>query len=136
MRDQKALTVLLRDAKRVIGYERIRGLLKEPLNVNISDHDTGCQAWIDAFVEGMPRKAVWQGSIWFSPHYEFNDSQKVLGMNPEMAFATAKVEEFFAQVQKLMDEYESNRAVRALKEQADHNTRDHEAIAAYREMLL
>src|ERR1700730_4587382 len=81
--EQARLTTLLRDAAGELGLEAIRTLLNPPLEVTLSVHDTGCHAWIELRSDGLPRVRVWEGSVWYSACYTFNDERKLLGLQPE-----------------------------------------------------
>ena len=101
-------TKLLRDAQRTLGKEALSELLPKPLVVWVSDHDTGCQARIELREEGRETVWVWQGSIWYSYSYEFNDRDKK-GWNEAARFAFPKVTEFFAKVVNAHVDREANR---------------------------
>jgi hypothetical protein len=98
MKDQHTLTTLLRDAKNaglVLGP-----MLPHPLQLHISSHDTGCQIRIYAgTLFGDDYVPVWEGSIWYSHIYQFNNRNKTLGLHPQAAFAEDILEKFFNDVE-------------------------------------
>jgi hypothetical protein len=108
MKHQADLTKMLREAKGCLGMDRIKSLLPRPLGIWISDHDTGCQIQIQLAEEGQLPVGAWQGSIWYSSSYEFNDRDKVLGLNPKVAFVGPTLEEFFEMVETALANYKAN----------------------------
>lgn len=89
------LTSLVRDACREFGIAALKKKLKKPLDISVSDHSTGCQIIISLKEEGHIAITVWQGSIWYSPIYEFNDKEKILGFHEDTDFAHKDVLKFF-----------------------------------------
>lgn len=134
MKDQATLTRLLRKAKFPL-RDKLNELLSPPLYLYLSAHDTGTQARIELRAPNVKTITVWEGSIWNSHSYEFNDRNKVLGMNPDAMFAQGKVEAFFAEVERLMEEKSLAEAKSKMAALARDNCETDAALAAYREML-
>lgn len=135
MQNQAKLTLMLKDARYKLRETPLEGLLAPPLHLYLSAHDTGTQARIELRAPGHKTITVWEGSVWNSSRYEFNDKDKVLGLNPEVPFAHAKVEAFFAQVEQRLADKAAEAATAALAAQARRNCEHDAALAAYREML-
>jgi hypothetical protein len=108
MKDQHDLTVLLKQAKSALGIAQIKSLLPSPFTLMISDHDTGCQIRIQLAEEGHPTLTAWEGSIWYSSSYLFNDRDKVLGLNPRLEFCSPSLEQFFERVENQYVNYQAN----------------------------
>jgi hypothetical protein len=127
-------TRLLRDARRTLGQEAIDKLLPGPFVVWISDHDTGCQAWIELKQEGHETIRVWQGSIWYSQMYEFNDRDKH-GWNEEARFCFPKITEFFAKVLNAYTDHEANKVVNLEAQKQEADSKHAAEVAHYRELF-
>jgi hypothetical protein len=134
MKDQHTLTVLLRDAKNagiVLGP-----MLPWPLQLSISSHDTGCQIQIYAgtiFAEDYV--PVWQGSIWYSYSYQFNDRNKTLGLHPQADFAEAALEEFFEAVETAYANQQMNRVADNVQAEEDARQKRQAAVDALRSKM-
>jgi len=91
--------------------------------VHVGKHDTGIQPRVHLEAPGAPPLKVWEGSVWFSSAYEFNDREKVLGLQPECEFALPALASFFAAVERRINEVKEERAAaRMLQEvEAEHN---------------
>lgn len=87
------------------GRERAERLLPAPFSLWYSSHDTGCQMTIVA--KGMP---VWCGSIWYNDIYQFNDRDKIAGLQPDFDFAREVIEQYFAAVEAEVAQAELARA--------------------------
>lgn len=133
LKPQAELTRLLRDAVRTSGItgEMIQALLPEPLHLSICSHSTGCQPTITAHRDGLPCLTVWEGSLWYSSCYEFNDRDKTLGLNPEFAAIEPKIEAFFDAVQALVNQNAVDTVLAMTAESAGKATRRKAAVAAY-----
>ena len=83
-------------------------LLPKPFDLYFSDHSTGRQMRIQA--KGL---TVWQGSVWHSPGYEFNDKGHHPGLQPDFEFARDAIEKYFADVQAAVTERDEMRASEA-----------------------
>lgn len=136
MQDQAKLTLMLKEARYKLGRDTpLEGLLAPPLHLYLNAHDTGMQARIELRAPGHKTITVWEGSVWYSSRYEFNDRDKVLGLNPEADFAHAKVEAFFAEVERRLADKAAEAEKAKLVAQARDNCEHDAALAAYREML-
>ena len=134
--EQARLTTLLRDAAGELGLEAVRTLLNPPLEVTLSVHDTGCHAWIELRSDDLPRVRVWEGSVWYSACYAFNDERKLLGLQPECHFALPEIDAFFARVQEARAAHVTWVATQGARRGAE-NRRVHErALAQYKSLLL
>lgn len=99
----------------LLGEKRVKEILDSRLRFRICDHSTGCQAHIYAN-DGDLEMEVWEGSIWHSPCYEFNDRNKVLGLKPDAGFCAESIDEFFAQMER---ELAAREAAANAKREAD-----------------
>lgn len=103
--NQKDATKLIRDAFGKLGQlDPIRALLPAPLTMNLSAHDTGCQLTIFLDDDEHPVIVAWTGSVWYNSGYEFNDRDKLFGINPEVAFVEPIIKKFFDDVFDLMNQ--------------------------------
>lgn len=134
MKSHKELIALLQRARKIIPSS-LPLMLPEPLNLSMSDHDTGCQARIYLASEGLHTLDVWEGSVWKSSTYEFNDRDKVFGMKPDMLFAQEAVESFFAAVQRAVDEHEARKVESERNAIEEQERRRQRSIDQYKELL-
>jgi hypothetical protein len=134
--EQARLTTLLRDAAGELGLEALRSLLNPPLEVTLSVHATGCHAWIDLRSEDLPRIRVWEGSVWYSACYAFNDECKRLGLQAGCDFALPEVDAFFARVQEARAEQVARVATEGARQGAQRRQAQEQALVQYKSLLL
>lgn len=117
------------------GEKRVNEMLPAPLSCYASDHSTGCQAFIEARQEGMPRIEVWRDSEWYSSTYYFNEHGKVRGIQAGCDWARPAVEKLHTDLSSAHAEAsakaEASRAARELRERETLAS----AHTAYAEML-
>lgn len=125
MKSQRELTILLRDAKSALGMEAIDLLLPKPLKANIAAHDTGCQVRIySGQLCSADHVPIWEGSAWYSSHYEFNDRGKALGLHPQAQFASPIIERFFERVESVyLDRMAKCEAYKIAAQESERETR-------------
>jgi hypothetical protein len=136
MKDQHTLTILLRDARSALGFDVVRSFLPEILHLMVDSHDTGCQCRIysgEMFTDDYV--PVWEGSVWYSYSYEFNDRGKVLGLHPQAEFAEAIVEVFFEAVETAYTNQQMNRVARNVEAEEDARQKRQVAVDALRGKL-
>jgi len=124
---------LLKLAKIELGYDKVITLLPKPFRLYLSDHDTGCQADIVAQADGYETISVWEGSKWYSAHYEFNDRNKTFGLKHE--FARPTIEKFFATLAELISERAKQRASSQLSQKAEKEVQREAALDFYASMV-
>lgn len=135
MENHKILTKMLRDARRAIGKEAVESLLPKPFKCWISDHDTGCQITIELRAEGLATIRVWEGSVWYNACYEFNDRNRVFGLNPETYFALPTIEKFFADVQRAYEDHETSRLMARTEQEINSDNHRAKSLNAYKDMV-
>lgn len=84
------------------GPNIIKDLLPSFLKFYYNDHDTGCQSRICFNESNIETIIVWDGSIWYSSTYEFNDKDKNLSLNPECEFTAEKISDFLLKCKSFM----------------------------------
>lgn len=127
MKDQATLTSLLRKASFLLDE-----VTPKELTVELNSHSTGCQPSIYLKSEGLAPLEIWQGSVWCSSQYEFNDRDKVLGVQDGCAFAVPLLEKFFQDVEASLSEYEVRKARRVQEEENERLAQRRELIEAYK----
>jgi hypothetical protein len=132
---QAAITETLRDAVDKVGREELMKMLPAPFAMWISSHDTGCQINIQLATEGKPAIVAWIGSVWYASRYEFNDRDKVLGLQDDVPFAQAPLQGFFTDVLTLVSKTDADElaAVEANKSAGDTARAD--ALDFYRDAI-
>ncbi len=96
------------------GRELAESLLPKPFTLCYSDHSTGRQMRIMA-PGSRGALTVWQGSVWHSHIYEFNDSHDFPGLQPEFAFAAVVIDTYFADVQAAIKKRDAENAASAAR---------------------
>lgn len=129
---QAEIVKLLRDARYDVD---LPSLLPAPFHLTVGAHDTGCQPYVWARAEGMPQVLVWQGSIWYSAAYEFNDQSKILGYQPGCEWAAPVLDKFFREVQEAYATVKANRALAEIQRQSSSQRRYNEAVDYYKSLV-
>lgn len=132
MKNQAEVCKLLRDARHAVN---LHDLLPSPFKLTVGAHDTGCQPFIWACAEGLPQVLVWQGSIWYSWSYEFNDRNKVLGYQPDCEWAEPILEKFFSDVAEAWATIQADRALKEAQRTAGAERQYKDAVAAYKALV-
>lgn len=136
--NQKNIVEMLKEATAYgspIGHNGLREMLSAPLHLStFSNHDTGCQVRITLQAPNQPTITAWEGSVWNSSRYEFNDANKVLGLNPKCDFMEAALVRFFEAVQRRLDEHKAEiEAQKAAQKQREQDA-EQSALDYYRRM--
>jgi len=95
--------ILLRDAGNLLGEDWLKSILPKHFSLTLDSHSTGCQAKIH-LQDASGQLLVWEGSVWYSNIYDFNDRNKTLGIQNDTQFARPLLEEFFRRVQSGYEE--------------------------------
>ena len=135
--NQKNIVKMLKQANSYgsIGIDALRKMLPAPLKLSsLSDHDTGCQIRITLEAPGQSTIVAWEGSVWNSSSYEFNDEKKVLGLNPKCDFMEPALTRFFQAVQKALDDREDEIAARKAAQEQREQQKEQDALDYYRRM--
>lgn len=133
--NQAQLVELLKDARCTVGLPKMQDLLPGHFNLWLGAHDTGCQPHIELKADGHRSLVVWQGSVWYSPGYAFNDDNKVLGINPAYLFAHDALLQFFETVQSLHSEILTERSMQKAEGSAKQTEQGRDAVAFYKALL-
>lgn len=134
--NQAQLVELLKEARYTVGKEKLQSLLPEPFKVTIGAHDTGCQCYVELQAPGRSPLTVWQGSIWYSSSYEFNDRNKILGINPEYLFAQDALVRFFETVQSLHSEELAERSMKDAEKSAKATEQHQNDVEFYKSLVV
>jgi hypothetical protein len=116
-----------------LGKERAAKLLPPALRLVIYSHDTGCQCYITS-ADGAV--VVWSGSEWYNSCYEFNDTGKHPGLQPDCGFAELIIDDFFLDVAQAVSEMDRRAAIEKTQAQSLQDARRAKDIARLREQLL
>jgi hypothetical protein len=133
--NQSQLVELLKDARGTIGLAKMQDLLPEHFKLWLGAHDTGCQPYIELKAEGRSSLIVWQGSVWYSSIYEFNDRNKVLGIDPAYLFAQDALVRFFETVQSLHSEILTERSMQKAETKAKQTEQYRDDVEFYKDLL-
>lgn len=127
---------LLRDASISLGIEAIDLIAPPSMTVHVGAHSTGCQPRIVLKADDLPAVDVWLGSIWYSSIYEFNDRNKVLGIQPGLEWAKPQIDAFFDTLAAMVEENKTKVAERSalLLQQREQERKD--TIAEYQRRQL
>ena len=135
--NQKNIVKMLKQANSYgsIGIEALRKMLPAPLKLSsLSDHDTGCQIRITLEAPGQPTIVAWEGSVWNSSSYEFNDKKKVLGLNPKCDFMEPALTRFFQAVQNELDDRQASLEAQKVAQEQRAQQKEQDALDYYRRM--
>jgi hypothetical protein len=110
------------------GRTQAEELLPAPFKLWFGSHDTGCQMTIVCKQDGHTF-TVWSGSIWYHDRYEFNDRDKIKGLNPEFEFARAVIDAYFADIQNAVNAYDKKRAEDSAAAELRNISGKHSALA-------
>jgi hypothetical protein len=115
------------------GIDRLNEVLPPVLYVRVSDHSTGFQVDISAKAEGHPSVTVWRHSTWYHGRYEFNERERVRGIQPNAEWASKAITEALAKLAEMKrqeDEAKAARSAAYRKEQEDAEQRANQTYAA------
>ena len=79
---------------------------------------------------------VWRGSIWYSSIYEFNERDKISGLQPDFAFAKDVINKYFTDLQSEVDSRRKARDDRRAREAAEAQDRKTAGIEAIRRQVV
>ena len=112
------------------GEETATALLPEAFRLYYSCHSTGIQMRI--VTAASPIQTVWQGSVWHSHIYEFNDRGDVPGLQPDFAFAADTINAYFDAVKSAVEHERAKHAAWKAEREAAALTERQAAIEATR----
>lgn len=129
-----------KDVTRLLCRATTRGvdiisILPPMFEMTVSDHSTGKRASIKLATAGVEVIPAWTGSVWIAEKYECNDKDKVLGLNPEVAFAHETLRTYFATVLALMRGEDQRKAEEQRAAEEKRNCEHQKALAIYRAMF-
>ena len=91
--------------------EEIEALIPKGLRVELHSHSTGCQPIIVTTDAG--NHLVWQGSLWYSASYDFNDHDKKPGIQPGFELLSPLIDRFFRDLAATIAQRKADEAVAA-----------------------
>lgn len=133
--NQQEATLLLKEygSRHIVGNQTPG--FPEPFFVRVDAHSTGCQATIWLQAPGVSSVKVWEGSVWYSSCYEFNDRGKTLGLNPDCQFAKESVNLGFRHIAALIQS-RTKRKQEEVEEDVRRNEEDYrKAVDHFRGMF-
>lgn len=136
--NQKDVCYMLNGASRSGVLDQAITEILEPYGiflVHLNAHSTGIQCQIRMTKDNYPTMTVWEGSVWYGANYQFNDRNKVLGYNPDVAFAHGIIRGFFRRAIELIAEKAADEEREKTRKQEEEKRRRETATDFYRNTL-
>jgi len=110
-------------------------LLPKAFALWFSSHDTGCQMKIVTAIEGKPQLTVWQGSIWYSHCFEFNDRDDIPGLQPQFGFARETIDRYFKSLAQAVAARDVDQAIAKAMASAKRDIEQRNTVDALRRAI-
>lgn len=102
------------------------------LEVKLDTHSTATHCHIHLIQEGLKPLLVWYKTNWHSSGYEFNEKNKIIGIQADCKFIEPSLVEFFVCAKKELNKIESERLNREFLNDANKTSEKQSFIGSHR----